>query len=145
MKNGAPKGTILELSCAIMWQVCHNLDPIAGLHLLYDLAAFLAALWRRIPPELVNLAALSTALMRNRFKLSFPNFGELTNLHSPIRHVGDDLEFSTHCFNDFAQGADVHVRASFHFGDGSLSNVKSVCKGFLSQVHGLTELSKAHF
>ena len=44
-----------------------------------------------------------------------PNLGELANLYSSIRHVGDDLELSAHCFNDFAQGADVHVRASWCF------------------------------
>jgi hypothetical protein len=48
---------------------------------------------------------------RGRFEFTLPNLGELANLYSPIRHVSDDLELSAHRFNDFAQGADVHVRA----------------------------------
>ena len=48
-----------------------------------------------------------------RFEFTLPNLSELANFYVPIRHVGDDLELAAHCFNDFAQGADVHARASF--------------------------------
>jgi hypothetical protein len=43
------------------------------------------------------------------FQLSLANFRELADLYSPVRHVGDDLKLSAHGFNDFAQGADIHI------------------------------------